>query len=150
MKSQPIPPEAARPEKIVGLEAANVKEGIRLTWDRPESYAGGAKMKDLGSFSISRAEEGKPAEKIGDIQVHDEGRFQVQNTFYLHRRLDRHGQDLSLPGDFQHHRRLRQRAVQRRGDRAQESLSRAAPNPDTFVVPTPGAAQMTFIRGAAL
>ena len=80
VKSQPIPPEAARPEKIAGLEAANAKEGIRLSWDRPELYAGGAKMKDLGSFSISRAEEGKPAEKIGDIQVHDEGRFQVQNT----------------------------------------------------------------------
>src|SRR6266478_9804728 len=72
VKSQPIPPESARPEKITSLEAANAKEGIRLTWDRPESYAGGAKMKDLGSFSISRAEEGKPAEKIGDIQVNDE------------------------------------------------------------------------------
>ena len=60
VKSKPIPPEAARPEKIAGLEAANAKEGIRLTWDRPESYAGGAKMKDLGSFSISRAEEGSP------------------------------------------------------------------------------------------
>src|SRR5713101_1789644 len=81
VKSQPIPPEAARPEKIVGLEAANAKEGVRLTWDRPENYAGGAKMKDLGSFSISRAQEGKPAEKIGEIEVHDEGRFQVQNTF---------------------------------------------------------------------
>ena len=69
------------PRQIVGLEAANAKDGIRLTWDRPENYAGGAKMKDLGSFSISRAEEGKPAEKIGDIQVHDQGRFQVQNTF---------------------------------------------------------------------
>jgi len=37
VKSQPIPPESARPEKITSLEAANEKEGIRLTWDRPES-----------------------------------------------------------------------------------------------------------------
>ena len=59
VKSPPIAPEAARPEKIMGLEAANAKEGIRLTWDRPENYAGGAKMKDLGSFSISRAQEGQ-------------------------------------------------------------------------------------------
>ncbi len=81
VKSQPISPEAARPERILGLEAANAKDGIRLTWDRPESYAGGQKMRDLGSFAISRAKEGGPVEKIGDIQVHDEGRFQVQNTF---------------------------------------------------------------------
>ena len=81
VKSTPIPPEAARPEQILGLEAANAKDGIRLTWDRPTNYAGGQKMKDLGGFSISRTQEGKPAEKIGEIEVHDEGRFQVQNTF---------------------------------------------------------------------
>src|ERR1700758_5459490 len=81
VKSTPIPPEAARPEQILGLEAANAKDGIRLTWDRPTNYAGGEKMKDLGGFSISRTQEGKPAEKIGEIEVHDEGRFQVQNPF---------------------------------------------------------------------
>ena len=37
VKSQPIPPEAARPEKIAGLEAANAKEGIRLTWIVPRT-----------------------------------------------------------------------------------------------------------------
>ena len=52
-----------------------------MTWPRPESYANGQKMRDLGGFTISRAEEGKPVEKIGDIQVYDEGRFQVQRTF---------------------------------------------------------------------
>jgi hypothetical protein len=41
VKSPPISPEAARPEKILGLEAANAKDGIRLAWERPESYAGG-------------------------------------------------------------------------------------------------------------
>ncbi len=81
VKSPPIPPEAARPEKILGLEAANAKEGIRLTWDRPESYAGGEKMRDLGSFAISRAQADGAVEKIGDIEVHDEGRFQVQRSF---------------------------------------------------------------------
>ena len=55
VKSQPIPPEAARPERILGLEAANAKDGILLTWDRPDNYAGGQKMRDLGSFAISRS-----------------------------------------------------------------------------------------------
>ena len=148
VKSQPIPPEAARPEKIAGLEAANAKEGIRLSWDRPESYAGGAKMKDLGSFSISRAEEGKPAEKIGDIQVHDEGRFQVQNTFEF---IDGstvmgktyHYQVTSSTTDGYVSEPSNDVAIVRKN-------ASAPPNPDTFVVPTPRAAEMTFIRRAAL
>jgi hypothetical protein len=135
VKSQPIPPEAARPEKIVGLEAANAKEGIRLSWDRPESYAGGSKMKDLGSFSISRAEEGKPAEKIGDIQVHDEGRFQVQNTFEF---IDGstvmgktyHYQVTSSTTDGYVSEPSNDVAIVRKN-------ASAPPNPDTFVVPTP-------------
>lgn len=135
VKSQPIPPEAARPEKIVGLEAANAKEGIRLTWDRPENYAGGAKMKDLGSFSISRAVEGKPAEKIGDIQVHDEGRLQVQNTFEF---IDGstilgktyHYQVTSSTTDDYVSEPSNDVAIVRKS-------ASAPPNPDTFVVPTP-------------
>ena len=135
VKSQPIPPEAARPEKIAGLEAANAKEGIRLTWIRPENYAGGAKMKDLGSFSISRAAEGKPAEKIGDIQVHDEGRFQVQNTFNFidgdtimgktyHYQVTSNTTDgyVSMPSNDV--------TIVRKA-------ASAPPNPDNFVVPTP-------------
>lgn len=135
VKSQPISPEAARPEKIVGLEATNAKEGIRLSWDRPELYAGGAKMKDLGSFSISRAAEGKPAEKIGDIQVHDEGRFQVQNTFEF---IDGstvmgktyHYQVTSSTTDGYVSEASNDVAIVRKN-------ASAPPNPDTFVVPTP-------------
>lgn len=137
VKSTPIPPEAARPEKIVGLEAANAKEGIRLSWDRPESYAGGAKLKDLGSFSISRTEEGKPAEKIGDIQVHDEGRFQVQNTFEF---IDGstvmgktyHYQVTSSTTDGYVSEPSNDVAIVRK-----KVSASAEPNPDTFVVPTP-------------
>jgi hypothetical protein len=135
VKSTPIPPEAARPEKISGLEAANAKEGIRLSWDRPENYAGGSKMKDLGSFSISRTEEGKPAEKIGDIQVHDEGRFQVQNTFEF---IDGstvmgktyHYQVTSSTTDGYVSEPSNDVAIVRKN-------ASAPPNPDTFVVPTP-------------
>ena len=135
VKSQPIPPEAARPERILGLEAANAKEGIRLTWDRPENYASGAKMKDLGGFAISRAQEGKAPEKIGDLQVHDEGRFQVQRTFTF------------IDGDTimgkTYHYEVTSNTTD--GYVSQPSndvmiVRRAAsapPNPDTFVVPTP-------------
>ena len=135
VKSTPIPPEAARPEQILGLEAANAKDGIRLTWDRPTNYAGGEKMKDLGGFSISRTQEGKPAEKIGEIEVHDEGRFQVQNTFTFidgdtimgktyHYQVTSNTTDgyVSLPSNDV-------TIVRRKAS--------APPNPDTFVVPTP-------------
>ena len=135
VKSTPIPPEAARPEQILGLEAANAKDGIRLTWDRPTNYAGGQKMKDLGGFSISRNQEGKPAEKIGEIEVHDEGRFQVQNTFTFidgdtimgktyHYQVTSNTTDgyVSMPSNDV--------TIVRR-------TASAPPNPDTFVVPTP-------------
>jgi hypothetical protein len=135
VKSMPIPPEAARPEQILGLEAANAKEGIRLTWDRPELYAGGAKMKDLGGFTILRTQEGKPVEKIGDIQVHDEGRFQVQNTFNFidgdaimgktyHYQVTSNTTDgyVSMPSNDV--------TIVRKA-------ASAPPNPDNFVVPTP-------------
>jgi hypothetical protein len=135
VKSQPISPEAARPEKIAGLEAANAKEGIRLSWDRPELYAGGGKMKDLGSFSVSRAEEGKPAEKIGDIQVHDEGRFQVQNTFEF---ID----GSTVMGKTYHYQVTSSTTDGYVSEPSNDVVivrkkASAEPNPDTFVVPTP-------------
>ena len=135
VKSQPIPPESARPAKIVSLEAANAKEGVRLTWGRPDELAGGGKLKDLGSFAISRTQEGKPAEKIGDIQVHDEGRFQVQNTFTF---IDGntilgknyHYQVTSSTTDGYVSEPSNDATIVRKA-------ASAPPNPDTFVVPTP-------------
>jgi hypothetical protein len=135
VKSQPIPPEAARPEKILGLEAANAKEGIRLTWDRPDNYAGGAKMTDLGGFAISRAQEGKPPEKIGDLQVHDEGRFQVQRTFTF---IDGD----TIMGKTYHYEVTSNTTDGYVSEPSNDVLitrraASAPPNPDTFVVPTP-------------
>jgi hypothetical protein len=135
VKSQPIPPEAARPEKIASLEAANAKEGIRLTWDRPENYAGGAKMKDLGGFSITRTQEGKPSEKIGDIQVHDEGRFQVQRTFTF---ID----GATVMGKTYHYQVTSSTTDGYVSEPSNDvtivrKAASAPPNPETFVVPTP-------------
>jgi hypothetical protein len=81
VKSMPISPEAARPEKISDLEAATAKNGIRLTWGRPDSYAGGEKMRDLAGFTVSRSAGEGPYQKIIDVPVTDQGRLQVQHTF---------------------------------------------------------------------
>jgi len=135
VKSQPISPEAARPERILGLEAANAKDGIRLTWDRPESYAGGQKMRDLGSFAISRAKEVGPVEKIGDIQVHDEGRFQVQNTFTF---ID----GATVMGKTYHYQVISSTTDGYVSEPSNvvtivRKAASAPPNPENFVVPTP-------------
>ncbi|HEV2171418.1 MAG TPA: hypothetical protein VGR40_10740 [Candidatus Binatus sp.] len=135
VKSQPIPPEAARPEKIVSLEAANAKEGVRLTWDRPENYAGGEKMNDLGGFTISRNDEGESVKKIGDVQVTDQGRFQVQRTFEF---IDGN----TVMGHTYHYQVTSNTTDGYVSQPSNEATilrkkPSAPPNPDTFVVPTP-------------
>jgi len=135
VKSEPIPPESARPERIISLEAANLKEGIRLTWDRPEMYAGGQKMRDLGSFAITRSEEGKPPEKVGEIEVHDEGRFQIQHNFEF---ID----VATIMGRTYHYTVTSSTTDGYVSEPSNdvEIVRKAAaspPNPDTFIVPTP-------------
>jgi len=135
VKSLPIPPDAARPERIVSLEAANAKDGIRLTWDRPDTYAGGEKMKDLGSFSITRTMEGGPLEKIGEIEVHDEGRFQVQNSFAF---ID----GATIIGKTYHYEVTSSTTDGYVSEPSNDVTimrqhASAPPNPDTFVLPTP-------------
>jgi hypothetical protein len=92
-------------------------------------------MRDLGGFTISRAQEGKPVEKIGDLQVYDEGRFQAQRTFTF---ID----GATIPGKTYHYQVTSSTTdgyvsepsndvtVVRKGPSA-------PPNPETFVVPTP-------------
>lgn len=135
VKSPPISPEAARPMRILDLEAANAKDGIRLTWGRPETYAGGQKMRDLGGFTISRTQEGKPVEKIGDIQVHDEGRFQVQRTFTF---ID----GSTIMGKTYHYQVTSNTSDGYVSEPSNDVMivrkaASAPPNPENFVVPTP-------------
>ena len=47
VKSAPIPPEYARPERILSLRAAPAAGGIMLSWDRPTQYPSGHAMRDL-------------------------------------------------------------------------------------------------------
>jgi hypothetical protein len=135
VKSVPIPPEAARPEKIQNLEGSSSKEGIRLSWSRPENYAGGQKMRDLGGFTINRSTGDAPFQKIGEIPVTDQGRFQVERTFTYTDRETELGstyryQVISNTTDGYHSESSNIATVIRR-------VPKPPPNPETFVVPTP-------------
>ncbi len=135
VKSIPIPPEAARPERILNLEAASSKSGIRLTWDRPENYAGGEKMRDLGGFTVARSGADGPYQKIGEIQVEDAGRFQVQRTFTYMDNATELGstyryQVISNTTDGYHSESSNTVTIVRK-------VPKPPPNPENFVLPTP-------------
>lgn len=135
VKSPPIPPEAARPQKILNLQATSSKDGVRLTWSRPETYAGGGKMRDLGGFTIARSDGDEPYKKIADVMVTDQGRFQVQQTFTY---LD---SSTTLNKSYKY------QVVSSTTDGYNSEASNTAtvvrkippppPNPENFVVPTP-------------
>jgi hypothetical protein len=81
VKSPPIPPEEARPERIVDLHGVSVREGIRLSWARPTRYAGGKDMRDLAGFTLMRAAGDEPFEKVTWVPITDQGRFRIQREF---------------------------------------------------------------------
>jgi len=135
VKSVPIPPEAARPEKILNLEGSSSNNGIRLTWSRPENYAGGQKMRDLGGFTINRSTGDAPFQKVGEILVNDQGRFQVERRFTYTDKETELGstyryQVISNTTDGYHSEPSNVATIVRRAPKP-------PPNPETFVVPTP-------------
>lgn len=81
VKSAPIPPEAARPQQILDLEALPERHGIQLTWTRPEQYASGQSMKDLSGFTVMRAEGQDQYKPIVEVPVTDQERIQVVTRF---------------------------------------------------------------------
>ncbi len=81
VKSPPIPPEEARPEQITDLHGASTHTGIRLTWGRPQRYASGKRLTDLGDFVLMRAQGDGPFRQVAQIPVTDQGRIQVQRVF---------------------------------------------------------------------
>jgi hypothetical protein len=89
VKSPPIPPEAARPEQVLDLQANSQRNGIHLEWHRPDRYAGGQQMRDLGGFTVIRAESDGPYQKIVGIPVTDQSRVRQQKLYeYLDRDTD--------------------------------------------------------------
>jgi hypothetical protein len=81
VKNAPIPPEAARPQQILDLEAIPERRGIQLTWSRPEQYASGKSMNDLGGFTVMRADGQAQYQPIVEVPVTDRERFQVAARF---------------------------------------------------------------------
>ncbi len=81
VKSAPVPPEYARPERILSLRAIPAIGGIKLTWLRPTRYNGGHAMRDLGGFVLMRAVGDGPMTALVNIPVTDQERFQLEDQF---------------------------------------------------------------------
>lgn len=136
VKSQPKPPEDVRPEAITDLRAEQAVDGVKLSWSRPERYSGsGGRMRDLGSFVVLRAEGDGQLQRVAELLVTDRERFQVQKIFTY---VDS-GAEL---GRSYRYEVIAMTTDGYRSDPSNDiSLVRAtpapAPNPETFVVPTP-------------
>jgi hypothetical protein len=134
-KSPPVPPEQAVPERIVGLTTTSQKNGVLLGWDRPDRTAGGGRLRDLGGFEIDRADGTGTFQRLIEIPVTDQDRFQQQQKFtYLdagaqvgHRyrylvissTLDDYHSEPSNIAQITH------------------ELPKPPPNPENFVIPQP-------------
>ncbi|MGH7001897.1 MAG: hypothetical protein ACREEA_10370 [Stellaceae bacterium] len=135
VKSAPLAPELARPERILDLRAVADPNGIKLAFSRPTRLAGGHSMRDLSGFVILRAEGDAPMEALVKIPVTDQQRFSVQHEFDY---LDAE----TVIGD-----RYRYQVVSETGDGYTSEASNEAaftrvkptppPNPATFTLPTP-------------
>jgi hypothetical protein len=135
VKSPPIAPERAVPERIVGLSATSEKNGVLLSWERPDHTAGGGKMRDLGSFEIDRAENSGAFQALIEIPVTDQDRFQQQRKFTY------------LDGGAEAGHRYRYQVISStldsyRSDPSNEAeitheLPKPPPNPADFVIPRP-------------
>ncbi len=88
-KGPPRPPEDVLPQTISDLSAANVTDGVQLSWRRPLTYTDGSRMTDLGGFVIERAIGTEPRaafQRLSVLAVSDRDRFrQVKQFEYVDR-----------------------------------------------------------------
>ncbi len=135
VKSPPVPPEQAVPERIVGLEVSAQKHGVMLSWERPDRTAGGGRLRDLGSFEIERAENTGAFRQLTDVPVTDQDRFQQQRQFNY----------LDGTAEVGHHYRyhiISSTLDAYRSDPSNEAAityqpPKPPPNPENFVIPQP-------------
>lgn len=137
VKSAPVAPEYARPERILTLRATPAAGGINLTWDRPTHYFGGHQMRDLTSFVVMRAEGDGPMTALVEIPVTDQERFQIEDEFTY------------LDGETKLGSRYRYTVIAIAGGSYRSEPSNEVklvrtrpplpPNPDTYQLPTPSA-----------
>jgi hypothetical protein len=136
VKSKPVPPSQARPQRILDLRATPVKGGIRLTWGRPTTYEAGGRMRNLGHFVIMRSDEqGNGFRQIAEVQVTDQARFQQQQVFNY---IDR---DTTLGQSYAYEIIAYTEDNYKSMPSNEVSLVRTVPqpppNPENFVLPTP-------------
>ncbi len=81
VKGPTLPPEQVKPERITRLRVLADKDGIRLTWPRPDSYAGGKVMRDLAGFAVMRAQGRVPMTSVAELPITDRERFQKMDRF---------------------------------------------------------------------
>ena len=137
VKSPPIPPEYAAPERIDDLSAESVRTGVRLYWSRPTTYVGGGKMRDLARFRILRAVSQGQFAETAEIPVTDQERFQQQKRFTW----------LDAATEMDH--TYRYEVIAETADQyvsrpsnivnIKRELPPPPPNPENFVMPTPKA-----------
>lgn len=135
VKSPPIPREYARPQKTLDLRAESEKGAIKLSWGRPDTYAGGATMHNLQSFLVMRTQAHGAYQEIGRVEVTDNGRFQKQETFTYRDSDTMLGQNysyeiVSITSDGFKSQPSNEITLVR-------SIPPPPPNPENFVVPTP-------------
>ncbi len=133
VKSAPIPPVWALPERITSLRAESRANGIRLSWSRPRRTTGNHRLTDLSRFVIFRSEQGQgPLEPYEVLSVTDQARFRQARAFTY---LDRH----TVYGRRYRYAVAAETADGYRGVLSNEAAVRRAkpPRPETFVLPTP-------------
>lgn len=85
-KTAVYPPEFVAPQAIEDLRLTASDNGIELRWGRPETYADGRSMDDLGGFVVLRAAQPKDG-SLGEfsplvtIPLEDRDRFRQTRRF---------------------------------------------------------------------
>jgi hypothetical protein len=135
VKSAPVPPEQAMPERILDLRADAAVGGIALSWGRPTRYAGGHTMRDLSAFVVMRAEGDGPMAPLLEVPVTDQERFEVEHEFSY------------LDGETTMGARYRYAVIEETTDGYRSDPSNEVevtrkrpsplPNPDSFKLPLP-------------
>ena len=135
VKSPPVPPQAARPQRILDLRAASVENGVKLSWGRPTTFEAGGKMRNLGYFAIMRSDRQGFFRNVGEVPVTDQQRFQQQQMFAF----TDHDTTIGRSYTYQviaftqdNYKSAPSNPVE-----IERTVPRPPPNPETFVLPTP-------------
>ena len=135
VKSPPVRPQAARPQRIPDLHAESVEHGVRLHWGRPTTYEAGGKMRNLGFFAVMRSDAQGFFRNVGEVPVTDQQRFQQQQMFAFtdHDTTIGHSYTYQVISYTQDN----YSSAPSNPVEIERTVPRPPPNPETFVLPTP-------------